>query len=57
MSSFIQREEYSFKGGEHSFRGNSLLELHVINLLQASLFSASYMLLMSSFSVLDFKGG
>jgi hypothetical protein len=38
MSSFIQREEYSVKGEEHSFRGNSLLELHVINLLEGKSF-------------------
>ena len=50
MSSFIQTGvEYSFKRentllGEYSFRGKALL-------------IASYMLLMSSFSVFDSKGG
>jgi hypothetical protein len=40
--------EYSFKGGDHSFRGS--------NFLETSLLIASYMVLMSSFSVFDSKG-
>jgi hypothetical protein len=41
--------EYSFKEGEHSFRGSNPFRG------QVSLI-ASYMLLMSSFSVFDSKG-
>jgi diacylglycerol kinase len=45
---------------EHSFRGNNNLVLQLVliikSFLRASLFT-SYMLLMSSFSVVDAKGG
>jgi hypothetical protein len=41
---------------EHSFRGSNLLVLKLINLLSGQVLFASYMLLMSSFSVVDAKG-
>jgi hypothetical protein len=43
--------------GEHSFRGSNLLVLQLINLLRGQVLFVSYMLLMSSFSVDDVKGG
>ena len=51
----IKRENILSKG-EHSFRGSDLLVLQLINLLIGQVLFASYMLLMSSFSVVDAKG-
>jgi hypothetical protein len=51
-----KRENILLKG-EHSFRGSNLLVLKLINLLRGQVLFASYMLLMSSFSVVDAKGG
>jgi hypothetical protein len=39
------------------FRGSNLLVPQLINLLRRQVLFASYMLLMSSFSVVDAKGG
>jgi hypothetical protein len=41
---------------EQSFRGSNLLGLQLINLVRWQVLFASYMLLMSSFSVVDAKG-
>jgi hypothetical protein len=43
--------------GEHSFRGSNLIVILLINLLRGQVMFAFYMLLMSSFSVVDAKGG
>jgi hypothetical protein len=43
--------------GEHSFRGTNLLLLQLINPLRGQVLCASYMLSISSFSVVDAKGG
>ena len=43
--------------GEHSFRGSNLLVLKLLNFLRGQVLFASYMFLMSSFSVVDAKGG
>jgi hypothetical protein len=51
-----KRENFLSKG-EHSFRGSNLLVLKLINLLRGQVLFASYLLLMSSFSVVDAKGG
>jgi hypothetical protein len=64
LSNYIYQGEYFFvsKGekilskGEHSFRGSNLLVLKLLNPLRGQEF-AFYMLLMSSFSVVDAKGG
>jgi hypothetical protein len=40
---------------EHSFRGSNRLVLQLINLLRGQVLFASYMLLMSSFLVVDAK--
>ena len=42
---------------EHSFRGSNLLVLQLIDLLRGQVLFASYMPLMSSFPVVDAKGG
>jgi hypothetical protein len=55
-SSMTKRESILSKG-EHSFRRSNLLVLQLINLLRRQVLFASYMLLMSSFSVVDAKGG
>jgi hypothetical protein len=54
--SMTKRENILSKG-EHSFRGSNLLVLQLINLLRQQVLFASYTLLMSSFSVVDAKGG
>jgi hypothetical protein len=41
---------------EQSFRGSNLLGLQLINLVRWQVLFASYMLLMSSFLVVDAKG-
>jgi hypothetical protein len=41
----------------HSFRGSNLLVLLLINLLRGQVLFASYTRLMSSFLVVDAKGG
>ena len=37
-----QKGEYSFKGGEHSFRGSKILELQVVNPLEGKSFCFLY---------------
>jgi hypothetical protein len=56
ISSSLKGEKTLSKG-EHSFRGTNLLVLQLINLLRGQVLFASYMILMSSFSVVDAKGG
>jgi hypothetical protein len=53
----VTKRENILSKGEHSFRGSNLLVLQLINLLRGQALFASYMLLMSSFSVVDAKGG
>jgi hypothetical protein len=53
----MTKRENILSKGEHSFRGSNLLVLKLINLLRGQVLFASYMLLMSSFSVVDAKGG
>jgi hypothetical protein len=53
----MTKRENILSKGEHSFRGSNLLVLQMINLLRGQALFASYMLLMSSFLVVDAKGG
>jgi hypothetical protein len=53
----MTKRENILSKGELPFRESNLLVLHLINLLKGQVLFASYMLLMSSFSVVDAKGG
>jgi hypothetical protein len=53
----MTKRENILSKGELSFRKSNLLVLHLINLLKGPVLFTSYMLLMSSFSVVDAKGG
>jgi hypothetical protein len=52
----MTKRENILSKGEHSFKGSNLLVLQLINLLREKVLFASYMLLMSSFSVVGAKG-
>jgi hypothetical protein len=52
----MTKRENILSKGKHSFRGSNLLVLQLINLLRGQVLFASYMLLMTSFSVVDAKG-
>jgi hypothetical protein len=56
ISSFMTKRENILSNGEPSFRGSNLFVLKLINLLRGQVLFASYMLLISSFSVVDAKG-
>jgi hypothetical protein len=51
----LKREKILSKG-EHSFRGSNLFSASIVSPLRGLVLFASYMLLMSSFSVVDAKG-
>jgi hypothetical protein len=54
---FVSKREKILPKGEHLFRRSNFLVLKYINLLRGQVLFASYMLLMSSFSVVDAKWG